>query len=109
MQNQARTQAVLIHIPQRAFAAYLEADEEIARRVGSSPGPHVLMAQRFDASDDPQEMPISIVTASCRAGQGSNRARIAPLKTCSTALRKGQTRLSSIIELGPLCRHPYIQ
>jgi len=49
-------QEVTLAILRRRFQVFVEADKEIARRAGSSPGVEALMEHQLETEDDPRDM-----------------------------------------------------
>ena len=49
-------QFVTLEIPCRRFQVFVEADQEIAKLAGTSPGANALMAHQLDAEDDPRDL-----------------------------------------------------
>ena len=49
-------QQVTLAILRRRFQVFVEADKEIAKRAGSSPGVEALMEHQLETEDDPRDM-----------------------------------------------------
>ena len=49
-------QLVTLEILRRRFQVFVEADKEIAKLSGTSPGVEALMAKQLEADDDPRDL-----------------------------------------------------
>ena len=49
-------QLVTLEILRRRFQVFVEADQEIAKLAGTSPGANALMTRELDAEDDPRDL-----------------------------------------------------
>jgi len=49
-------QQVTLEILKRKLQVFIEADKEIAKRAGTSPGVEALMAQQIETEDDPRDL-----------------------------------------------------
>jgi hypothetical protein len=49
-------QLVTLEILRRRFQVFVEADKEIAKLSGTSPGVEALMAKQIEAEDDPRDL-----------------------------------------------------
>ena len=49
-------QLVTLEILRRGFQVFVEADKEIAKLSGTSPGVEALMAKQLEADDDPRDL-----------------------------------------------------
>ena len=49
-------QRVTLEILRRRFQIFAEADQEIAKLAGTSPGANALMARQLNAEDDPRDL-----------------------------------------------------